>query len=75
MWENIDIDRRHSGEFKIDGEDLHGEIIYNKGSGRICLKIVRRVHGALEKSYGFFPVISGKLNSGAIVSLYRSKCI
>lgn len=75
MWENIDIDRHLLGEFQLGGETLHGEIIYNKESGGIWLEIERETHGDIGKSYGPSSLITGKLHSGALVSLYHNKCI
>ena len=75
MWENIDVDRHLLGEFQLDDECLQGEIIYNKESGLIWLKIERETHVTMGKSYGSIPLITGKLNSGAHVTLYHNKCI
>ena len=75
MWENIDMDRHLLGEFELDGEKLHGEIIYNKENGVILLKIEREVCKLSGKSYGSIHLITGKLHSGALVSLYHNKCV
>lgn len=75
MWENIDVDRHLLGEFQLDDECLQGEIIYNKESGLIWLKIERETHVTMGKPYGSIPLITGKLNSGAHVTLYHNKCI
>lgn len=75
MWEDIDIDRHFLGKFNIDGEELQGEIMYNKESGVIWLKIQREVSTQPGKSYGFTRLITGKLHSGALVSLYHNTCI
>ena len=75
MWENIDMDRHLLGEFELDGEKLNGEIIYNKENGVILLKIEREVCKLSGKSYGSIHLITGKLHSGALVSLYHNKCV
>lgn len=43
MFENIEEDRHHVGEFQLDGETLPGEMIYNRKSGVVLLCIKRTV--------------------------------
>ncbi len=71
MWENIDIDRHYTGVFQILGEPISGELIYNKQNGTILLNLIKEASSEsfFGKSYGTQPVITGKLNTGAVVTL------
>lgn len=75
MWEHIDEDRHLLGDFYLDGEAIHGKLIYNKAKGIILLTIRKESCKGLGKSYGLIPLITGKLDSGAQVSLYHNRCI
>ena len=75
MWDNIDKECHFLGEFCLNGENLHGEILHNRENGTILLVIRREAHESLGKSYGAVPLITGKLDSGVTVSLYHNHCI
>ena len=76
MWENIEIDRHYTGVFNIFDDQISGELIYNKKNGVILLNLIQEVASGsfLGKSYGSPPIITGKLNSGAIVTLFNNRC-
>ncbi|MBR5874727.1 MAG: hypothetical protein IKY90_08355 [Oscillospiraceae bacterium] len=76
MWENIDVDRHYTGVFQVLNEHITGELIYNKQKGVILLNLVKEVSSEsfFGKSYGTLPYIIGKLNSGAVVTLFNNKC-
>lgn len=76
MWENIDIDRHYTGVFQISGEPISGELIYNKQNGTILLSLIKEVSSEsfFGKSYGTQPIITGKLNTGAVVTLFNNRC-
>ena len=76
MWENIEQDRHYTGIFNIGDEHISGELIYNKKNGVILLNVIKELEDefCLGKSYGTFSVITGKLNSGAIVTLFNNRC-
>ena len=76
MWENIEIDRHYTGVFNIFEDQISGELIYNKKNGVILLNLVKEVdsESIFGKSYGSPPIITGKLNSGAIVTLFDNRC-
>lgn len=76
MWENIEQDRHYTGVFDISGEQISGELIYNKKNGVILLNLIKELEDELllGKSYGTLRVIIGKLNSGAIVTLFNNHC-
>lgn len=75
MWDNTDLDRHVLGEFCLNGENLQGEIVYNKENGIILLIIRRETNKSLGRYYGLIPLITGKLHSGAFVSIYHNQCI
>lgn len=77
MQENINIDRYYTGVFQILDEQISGELIYNKQNGSILLNLIKQVNSEslFGKSYGTLPVITGKLNTGAIVTLFNNRCI
>ena len=76
MWENIDIDRHYTGVFQILDESISGELIYNKQNGTILLSLIKEVSSEsfFGKSYGTQPIITGKLNTGAVVTLFNNRC-
>ena len=76
MWENIDIDRHYTGVFQILDEQISGELIYNKQNGNILLNLIKEVSSDsfFGKSYGTLPVITGKLNTGTVVTLFNNRC-
>ncbi len=76
MWENIDIDRHYTGVFQILDEYISGELIYNKQKGIILINLAKKVtaDSLFGKSYGTLPIITGKLNTGSVVTLFHNRC-
>lgn len=74
MWNNIDQDRHYPGQFQIEDETIPGEILYNKKSGIIMLSLKRKIE-TIGKSFGKQPYISGELNTGAVVTLFNTRCV
>lgn len=70
-------ENRYVGKFTILDEEIDGEIIHNKKMGIIILNLAKQLDEKtfMGKSYANMPVISGKINSGAIVTLFNNKCI
>lgn len=70
-------ENRYVGKFTILDEEIDGEIIHNKKTGIIILNLAKQLDEKtfMGKSYANMPVISGKINSGAIVTLFNNKCI
>lgn len=70
-------ENRYVGKFTILDEEIDGEVIHNKKTGIIILKLAKQLDEKIfmGKSYANMPVISGKINSGAIVTLFNNKCI
>ena len=75
MWEKPEIDRHLLGRFQINNEELSGDIIYNKERGTIFLNITKELHHECGHSFSSMPSISGKLDSGAIVTLHHAACV
>ena len=76
MWDNVEIDRHYTGVFKILNEEISGELIYNKQKGIILLNLTKQLDQktVFGKSYGSIEIITGKLNSGATVTLFNNRC-
>ena len=74
MWENTAQDRHYAGDFVVETDAFSGEIVYNKENGIIILSLTKELQG-VGKSYGRQKFISGKLNSGAYVTLCNCQCI
>lgn len=75
MRENIDIDRHYAGTFNICGEEITGELIYNKEKGVTLLNLVKQLtNSPLGSSYGNLDIITGVLNSGTTVTLFHNRC-
>lgn len=76
MWEDIDIDRHYTGVFQVIDEHIPGELIYNKQNGIILLNLIKEVNSKslFGKSYGTLPIITGKLNTGAVITLFNNRC-
>lgn len=75
---NTKVDeRRYIGRFTILQEEMDGEIIYNKKSGCIFLALAKLLdeHTFMGKSYANIPVITGHINTRAVVTLFNNKCI
>lgn len=70
-------ENRYVGKFTILDEEIDGEIIHNKKTGIIILNLAKQLdeNTFMGKSYANISVISGKINSGAIVTLFNNKCI
>lgn len=75
MQKDIDNDRHILGLFQLEGNDYHGEIIYNRENGHILLSIQYPTKTGMERPLGVIPHITGKLNTGAAVTLYHNMCI
>jgi len=73
MFENIEEDHHHVGEFQLDGETLPGEMIYNRKNGVVLLCIKRTIEG-FGRSYGRLNTITGRLTSGIYVTLFNNDC-
>ena len=75
MRENIDIDRHFAGKFYICGEEIPGELIYNKEKGVILLSLVKQLTNTpIGSHYGNLDIITGVLNSGTTVTLFHNRC-
>ena len=70
-------ENHYIGTFTILDEEIDGEIICNKKTGEIFLDLAKQLDekSFMGKSYANMPVISGKINSGAFVTLFNNKCI
>jgi len=77
MSEYSNDENRYIGKFNILDEEIDGEIIHNKKTGIIILNLAKQLDEKtfMGKSYANMPVISGKINLGAIVTLFNNKCI
>ncbi len=77
MSEYNNDENRYVGKFTILDEGIDGEIIHNKKTGIIILNLAKQLDEKtfMGKSYANMPIISGKINSGAIVTLFNNKCI
>lgn len=69
-------DIHYIGVFDILGESISGELIYNKKKGLILLNLIKELteKSFFGKSYGNLDVITGKINSGAVVTLFNNRC-
>lgn len=73
--QNKNMDRHFAGTFNIDGEEITGELIYNKEKGVTMLNLVKRLTDApFGRSYPNLDVITGVLNSGTTVTLFHNRC-
>lgn len=69
------IDRHFAGTFNIGGEEITGELIYNKEKGVTLLNLVKQLTDTpVGKSYGNLGIITGVLNSGTKVTLFHNRC-
>lgn len=75
MQKSIDNDQHLLGLFQLEGKDYHGEIIYNRENGQILLSIQYPTKTGMERPLGIIPHITGRLNTGATVTLYHNECI
>lgn len=71
------MDRHFTGIFNIGGEEIAGELIYNKENGVTLLNLVKQLADtpSMGKSYGNLDIITGILNSGTTVTLFHNRCI
>ena len=69
--------KHYTGIFNVSQENMMGELVYNKQEGSILLYLKREYDTDYlkEESYGRIDVITGKLNSGHIVTLFDNKCV
>lgn len=65
------------GTFNILDEEIDGEIIRNKRTGVILLNLAKQLDkkSFFGKSYANIPIITGKINTGALVTLFNNRCI
>lgn len=77
MYEDIDYDAHHVGEFDLDGDIFSGELIFNRKKGGIVLHLTKELtdEELFSKHYGIIDSITGKLSSGVIVTLFNNRCI
>ena len=69
------IDRHFAGTFNVGGEEISGELIYNKEKGVTLLNLVKQLTDTpVGKSYGNLGIITGVLNSGTKVTLFHNRC-
>lgn len=73
--QNENMDRHFAGKFNIGGEEITGELIYNKENGVTMLNLVKQLTDApLGRSYPNLDVITGVLNTGTAVTLFHNHC-
>lgn len=74
--QNESVDKHFAGKFNIDGEEINGELIYNKENGVTLINLVKQLTDVpIGRSYPNLDVITGTLNSGAFVTLFHNRCI
>lgn len=74
--QNKNIDQHFAGTFNIDGEEIAGELIYNKEKGVTMLNLIKQLTDVpIGRSYPNLDVITGVLNSGTTVTLFHNRCI
>lgn len=74
--QNENLDRHFAGKFNIDGEEINGELIYNKENGVTLINLIKKLTDVpIGRSYNNLDVITGILNSGAFVTLFHNRCI
>lgn len=69
------MDRHFPGFFNINGEEMAGDLIYNEESGIILLNLIVTGAFPIERNYGSLSIITGRLNSGVIVTLFHNRCV
>lgn len=77
MSKHYNDENRYIGKFNILDEEIDGEIIHNKKTGVILLDLAKQLDEKtfMGKSYANISVITGRINSGAIVTLFNNKII
>lgn len=74
--QNKNIDQHFAGTFNIDGEEITGELIYNKEKGVTMLNLIKQLTDVpIGRSYPNLNIITGVLNSGTTVTLFNNRCI
>lgn len=68
---------QYIGTFTIQDEELNGEIIQNVDAGTIVLAVAKNLNTdcLVGKTYPNISVITGKINTGAVVTLFNNRCI
>ena len=76
MWKDVKKNIYYTGLFDVLGENILGELIYNKKNGVILLNLVKKIDDMsfMGKAYGTIDIITGKLNSGEVVTLFNNRC-
>lgn len=73
--QNENMDRHFAGKFNIYGEEITGELIYNKDNGVTLLNLVKQLTDIpVGRSYPNLDVITGMLNTGTAVTLFHNHC-
>lgn len=75
MSKDRDDEIHFLGEFCLGNNTMQGELIHNKSTGAIYLSIRRETHTLDGVPVDNGSVITGKLQSGAPVSLYNCRCV
>lgn len=77
MGNKKEDENRYIGTFNILREEIDGEIIYNKKAGYIFLNLAKPLdeQSFMGRSYANIAVITGHINTGAVVTLFNNKCI
>lgn len=74
--QNKNIDQHFAGTFNIDGEEITGELIYNKEKGVTMLNLIKQLTDVpIGRNYPNLNIITGVLNSGTTVTLFNNRCI
>ena len=64
-----------TGTFNIGGEEITGELIYNREKGVTLINLVKQLTDTpIGGSYGNLEIITGILNSGTAVTLFHNRC-
>ena len=73
MQDNMDM--HFTGTFNIGGEEITGELIYNREKGVTLINLVKQLTDTpIGSSYGNLEIITGILNSGTAVTLFHNRC-
>lgn len=86
---NYYISNNYIGAFYVDEMEFHGELIYNRDTGKITLNLKKELYLNMEESsdpdsytckelgkeYNRIDAISGKLAEGNAVVLFNCRCI
>lgn len=69
--------RRYIGTFTVQGEEIKGEVTHNLEMGVILLDVAKNLGDScfIGKAYPNIRVITGKINTGATVTLFNNRCI